>query len=53
MTVDLPADIIKEMVPMRRKGTVKEVASAINYLLSEDASYITGQIISVNGGMYL
>lgn len=53
MTVDLPADIIKEMVPMRRKGTVKEVASAINYLLSEDASYITGQVISVNGGMYL
>ena len=30
----------------------KEVASAINYLFSEDASYITGQVISVNGGMY-
>lgn len=53
MTADLPMEIIKEMVPMKRKGSVKEVASAINYLLSEDASYITGQVISVNGGMYL
>lgn len=53
MTADLPMEMIKEMVPMKRKGSVKEVASAINYLLSEDASYITGQVISVNGGMYL
>jgi 3-oxoacyl-[acyl-carrier protein] reductase len=37
---------------MRRIGTAKEVASAINYLFSEDAAYITGQVISVNGGMY-
>lgn len=52
MTADLPFEMVKEIIPMRRKGTVKEVASAINYLLSEDASYITGQVISVNGGMY-
>jgi len=51
MTANMPADLIKEIIPMRRMGTPQEVASAINYLLSEDASYITGQVISVNGGM--
>lgn len=52
MTENIPGDIIKEMVPMQRVGSTKEVASLINYLMSEDASYITGQVISVNGGMY-
>lgn len=53
MTSEIPADIVKEIIPMHRMGTPKEVASAINYLLSEDASYITGQVLSINGGMYL
>ena len=52
MTEDIPIDIVKEIIPMRRAGTPKEVASAINYLFSDDASYITGQVISINGGMY-
>lgn len=52
MTENIPSDIIKEIVPMQRVGSPKEVASLINYLMSEDASYITGQVISVNGGMY-
>ena len=52
MTKDIPFELIKEAIPMRRMGTAKEVASLINYLLSEDALYITGQVISVNGGMY-
>lgn len=52
MTSDIPQEIIKNTIPMRRMGTAKEVASAINYLFSEDASYITGQVISINGGMY-
>ena len=52
MINDLPLDFVKNAIPMKRVGTAKEVASAINYLLSEDASYITGQVISVNGGMY-
>ncbi len=52
MTSEIPFDIIKDIIPMRRIGTAKEVASAINYLFSEDASYITGQVISINGGMY-
>ena len=52
MTENIPFDIVKEAIPMKRMGAAKEVASLINYLLSEDASYITGQVISVNGGMF-
>lgn len=52
MTAQIPTEALKEMIPMNRIGTAKEVASLINYLISEDASYITGQVISVNGGMY-
>ena len=50
MIKDIPPDEIKKLIPMKRTGTPREVASLINYLLSEDASYITGQVISVNGG---
>lgn len=52
MTKDLPIDEMKKLIPMKRLGTGKEVASLVNYLMSEDAGYITGQVISVNGGMY-
>ena len=52
MTKDLPVEELKKMIPMKRFGTPKEVAGLVNYLMSEDASYITGQVISVNGGLY-
>ena len=52
MTVDLPNEAVKQ-IPMRRMGQAKEVASLVNYLMSEDAGYITGQVIGVNGGLYL
>ena len=52
MTSEIPAEIVKELVPLKRMGTAREVAGAINYLFSEDAGYSTGQVISVNGGMY-
>ena len=52
MTEDLPQEIVKQ-IPMKRMGSAKEVASAVNYLLSEDAGYITGQVIAINGGLYL
>lgn len=40
-----------DLIPMRRMGNVEEVAAAVAFLMGEDASYITRQVISVNGGM--
>jgi 3-oxoacyl-[acyl-carrier protein] reductase len=51
MTKDLPLDMLKKMIPMNRCGTSEEVARVVRFLCSDDASYVTGQIISVNGGM--
>jgi 3-oxoacyl-[acyl-carrier protein] reductase len=45
------ADAIKRIVPMQRAGTADEVASLVGYLCGPEAGYITGQVISVNGGM--
>jgi len=52
MIKDLPLAEILKMIPMQRVGTVEEVAASVSFLLSEDAAYITRQVISVNGGMY-
>lgn len=45
------ADAIARLVPMKRAGKPEEVADLVGFLASEQAAYITGQIISVNGGM--
>jgi len=50
----LPADVVDEamkMIPLRRVGKPEEVAAAVSYLVSDDAAYVTRQVISVNGGM--
>jgi len=40
-----------KMIPLRRLGQAEEVASLVGYLLSDQAGYITRQVISINGGM--
>lgn len=52
MIQDIPQDEVKKLIPMKRFGKSEEVASLVNYLMSEDAGYITGQVISVNGGLF-
>lgn len=45
------AEVIRQMVPMQRAGQPQEVADLVDFLASDRAGYITGQVISVNGGM--
>jgi 3-oxoacyl-[acyl-carrier protein] reductase len=53
MTAGLPMDRILPMIPMGRVGQAEEVADVVSFLCSEKASYITGQVIAVNGGAYM
>ena len=54
LTEALPDDLKKsymDTIPLKRFGSVDDVAKAVAWLASDDASYVTGQIVSVNGGM--
>lgn len=46
-------DIVRQMTPMARLGKPEEVAAAVVFLASEEASFITGEVLGVNGGMYM
>jgi 2-hydroxycyclohexanecarboxyl-CoA dehydrogenase len=51
---DVPnIDVIAAHIPVRRAGTPDDIAAACAFLCSDEASYVTGQVIGVNGGMYL
>jgi 3-oxoacyl-[acyl-carrier protein] reductase len=50
MTADLPLEELVKLVPARRIGKPEEVAAVVSFLLTDDAAYITRQVISVNGG---
>ena len=52
MTKDLDENQLKAMIPMNRFGKPEEVAEIVGFLASEKASYITGAVINVNGGLY-
>ena len=50
----LPPEVVDEamkMIPLRRVGKPDDVAAAVAYLMSDEASYVTRQVLSVNGGM--
>ena len=51
MIGDAPLEEITKLIPARRIGKPEEVAAAVSFLISEDATYITRQVISVNGGL--
>ncbi len=52
MTKDLPMDELNKLIPMNRFGTPEEVASLVGFLSSDEAAYITGEVININGGLY-
>lgn len=52
MTADIDENEHKSMIPMRRFGTPEEVANVVGFLASPESSYVTGEVISINGGLY-
>lgn len=52
MVNDLPVEEIKKQIPLKRLGSPEEVAGVVSFLCSDKASYITGQVLAVNGGIH-
>ena len=56
MTAVLPQEMKEKMlasIPLKRMGEPEDVAAAVSFLASEEAGYITGHVLDVNGGMYM
>lgn len=52
-TGEFPLEMVVKMIPISRPGQPSEIAAACAFLASDDAAYITGQVLGVNGGMYM
>jgi len=52
MTKELPQDELTKMIPVGRFGKPEEVAALVAFLVSDEAAYITGEVININGGLY-
>ena len=52
MTADIDEGQLKNLIPVNRFGLPEEVAHAVDFLATKEAAYITGQVLSVNGGLY-
>lgn len=52
MTKELPEDELKKLIPAGRFGKAEEVAALVDFLASDEAAYITGEVININGGLY-
>jgi len=56
LTADLPQDLVEgflQLTPLGRPGTADDIAHAVAFFASDEASYITGQVLSVDGGMMM
>ena len=56
MTHGLPEELkqkLLERTPLRRMGAVDDIAGAVKFLISEEAAFITGHVLDVNGGIYM
>jgi len=51
MTAEIPKDKVLPLIPLNRFGAVDDVAATVNFLCSDEQSYIHGQVISINGGL--
>lgn len=52
MTADIDETQMKQLIPVNRFGTPEEVANAVGFFVTKEAGYITGQVLSINGGLY-
>ena len=52
MKDDVKEEILKQ-IPLKRFGTTEDVANVVKFLISEESTYITGQVINIDGGMLM